>query len=89
MKVIIKCDINIDLQYRTHPGFGNFKESGIVFGLENLAKAKTCFTGDHSSPIDVILKSRKQNYEKISAFENGSSDCNSLHSPHKANNVCL
>ena len=73
--VIIYGDINIDWQDRRHPGFGSLKEFCDVFDLDNLVKGKTCFTGNHSSSIDVILTNRKRNFQKTSAFETGLSDC--------------
>ena len=76
--VIIIGDINIDWQNRKHPCLENLKEFCHVFGLDNLVQVKTCFTGDHSSSIDVILTNRKRNFQKTSTFETGLSDCHSL-----------
>ena len=62
--VMIISDINIDWQNRKHPCFENLKDFCDVFGLDNLVQVKTCFTGDHSSSMDVMLTNRKRNFQR-------------------------
>ena len=68
-------DINVDTHDHQHPGFGKLSSFCDIFGLTNLVSSKTCFTGSHSSSIDVILTNRPRSFQATSVFETGLSDC--------------
>lgn len=68
-------DINVDTHDHQHPGFGKLSSFCDIFGLTNLVSSKTCFTGSHSSSIDVILTNRPRSFQATSVFETSLSDC--------------
>ena len=72
--IILMGDINIDTLNKQDTGYNRIVSFCDVFGLSNLVTAKTCFTKNTSSSIDVILTNRPRCFQKTSVFETGISD---------------
>ncbi len=76
--VIIMGDININTFDKADAAYQKLASFCDVFGLSNLVTAKTCFTRNGSSSIDVILTNRVKSFQKTSVFETGLSDYHGL-----------
>ena len=76
--VILMGDININTLDKEDSAYQKLTNFCDVFGLANLVTAKTCFTKNSSSSIDVILTNRVRSFQKTSVFETGLSDYHSL-----------
>ena len=76
--IIVMGDINIDTLNKQDTGYNRIVSFCDVFGLSNLVTAKTCFTKNTSSSIDVILTNRPRCFQKTSVFETGISDYHGL-----------
>ena len=71
-------DININTFDKADAAYQKLASFCDVFGLSNLVTAKTCFTKNGSSSIDVIFTNRVKSYQKTSVFETGLSDYHGL-----------
>eukprot|EP00794_Sanderia_malayensis_P003941 gene3941-4486_t len=76
--VILMGDININTFDKADAAYQKLASFCDVFGLSNLVTAKTCFTKNSSSSIDVILTNREKSFQKTSIFETGLSDYHGL-----------
>ena len=76
--IIVMGDINIDTLNKQDTGYSRIVSFCDVFGLSNLVTAKTCFTKNSSSSIDVILTNLPRCFQKTSVFETGISDYHGL-----------
>ena len=76
--VIAMGDVNIDTLNRQDTGHSKLVSFCDVFGLSSLVTAKTCFTKNSSSSIDVILTNRPRCFQKTSVYETGISDYHGL-----------
>ena len=62
--VIVMRDINIDTLNLQDTGHCKLVSFCDVFGLSNLVTAKTCFTKNSSSSIEIILTNRPRCFQK-------------------------
>ena len=60
--VIVMGDINIDFHDYNSVGLGNLTALCETYNYKNLIKAKTCFTKNHTSSIDVIITNRSESF---------------------------
>ena len=76
--IIVMGDVDIDTLNKQDTGYNRIVSFCDVFGLSNLVTAKTCFTKNTSSSIDVILTNRPRCFQNTSVFETGMSDYHGL-----------
>ena len=61
--VIVMGNINIDKNNANDYGYGSLTSFCEKQNLNNLMKAKTCFTRTHESSIDVILTKKSKSFQ--------------------------
>ena len=76
--VIGMGDINIDTLDNQKPGYISLKVFCDVFGPSNIVTCNTCFTRQKHSSIGVILTNKPRDFQAVSIFNTGLSDCHGL-----------
>ena len=71
-------DININTLDKEDSAYQKLANFCDVFGLSNLVTAKTCFTKNSSTSIDVIPTNRVRSFQKTSVFDTCLSDYHGL-----------
>ena len=71
-------DLNIDAADKTKYTCNYLSDLCDIFSLKNIVNGKTCFKGQKSASIDVLLANRPRSLHKTGIFGTGFSDQHKL-----------